>query len=104
MPTPWNDDPPGSEQQILDNAESVLHAVAADADRRLEPTVAMAQEWHRELYRGVSLPVLYYAGEPRDSDPKCPELQGYEVAIGSFRGMPSELVPAALSGFEANAR
>lgn len=104
MPTPWNEDPPGSEQRILDNAAAVLREIAAQADRRLAPSAAMAQNWHRELYRGVPLPVPYYAGEPRDSDPKCPELEGYEVAVGSFWGTPSELVPAALSNFESSAQ
>lgn len=102
MPTPWNDDPPGAEQQILENAAAVLREIAAQADSRLAPTVAMAQGWHRRLYRGIALPVPYYAGEPRDSDPRFPELQGYEVAVGRARGTPSELVPAALSGFEAS--
>jgi fido (protein-threonine AMPylation protein) len=104
MPTPWDEDPPGSERRILDNAAAVLRGIAAEADRRVEPTVAMAQGWHRQLYQGVSLPVAYYAGEPRDSDPACPELEGYEVAVGSFRGTLSELVPDALKGFELSAR
>jgi fido (protein-threonine AMPylation protein) len=104
MPIAWNEDPPGAEQQILANAAALLREIAAAADRRLAPSVAMAQEWHRRLYRGVALPAPYYAGEPRDSDPDCPELQGYEVAVGTARGTPSELVPAALSGFEASAQ
>jgi fido (protein-threonine AMPylation protein) len=104
MPIAWNEDPPGAEQQILANAAALLGEIAAEADRRLEPSVEMAQDWHRRLYRGVALPVPYYAGEPRDSDPDCPELQGYEVAVGAARGTPSELVPAALSGFEGSAR
>lgn len=104
MPIAWNEDPPGAEQQILANATALLREIAATADRRLAPSVAMAQEWHRRLYRDVALPVPYYAGEPRDSDPHCPELQGYEVAVGTARGTPSELVPAALSGFETSAR
>ncbi|HZK16531.1 MAG TPA: Fic family protein [Solirubrobacterales bacterium] len=104
MPVAWNEDPPGTEQQIRENAAALLRDIAVEADRRLPPTVAMAQEWHRRLYRDVALPVAYYAGEPRDSDPECPELQGYEVAVGTARGTPSELVPAALAGFEASAR
>lgn len=104
MPVAWNEDPPGAAQQILENAAELLRDIAAEADRRLPPTVAMAQGWHRRFYRGIALPVAYYAGEPRDSDPECPELQGYEVAVGTARGTPSELVPAALSGFEASAR
>jgi fido (protein-threonine AMPylation protein) len=104
MPIAWNEDPPGAEQQILANAAALLRDIAERADRRLAPSVAMAQEWHRLLYRNVVLPASYYAGEPRDSDPDCPELQGYEVAVGTVRGTPSELVPAALSGFEASAQ
>ena len=103
-PIPWNNDPPEAAARILENAAAVLREIAADADRRLPPSVAMAQEWHRRLYRGVSLPVPYYAGEPRDSDPECPELQGYEVAVGRHRGTPSGQVPGALSGFEAGAQ
>jgi Fic family protein len=104
MPKAWNEDPPDSESRILENAAALLRELAAEADRRLPPTVAMARQWHRRLYRGVKLPVPYYAGEPRDSDPACPELQGYEVAVGTARGTPSELVPAALRSFEASAQ
>lgn len=104
MPVAWNEDPPGAEQQILENAAELLRDIAVEADRRLPPTVAMAQEWHRRFYRDIALPVPCYAGEPRDSDPECPELQGYEVAVGTARGTPSELVPAALAGFETSAR
>ena len=46
----------------------------------------------------------YYAGEVRDSDCNFPELYGYEVAVGPFRGMPSQLVPQELAAFEANAQ
>jgi fido (protein-threonine AMPylation protein) len=104
MGTPWNSDPPEAAQQILENAASVLRGIATEAGRRGIPTVAMAQEWHRQLYRDVPLPVPYYAGEPRDSDPACPELQGYEVAIGASQGVPSAQVPAALESFEAGAK
>ena len=64
----------------------------------------MARKWHRRIYLGVALPVPYYAGEPRDSDPNFPELQGYEVAVGNVRGVPSEAVPGALRNFEKGAR
>jgi hypothetical protein len=49
----------------------------------------MAREWHRRIYRGMRLPVPYYAGEIRDSDPELPELFGYEVAVGSYLGVAS---------------
>ena len=101
MPIPWNDDPPGSDARIIDNLKRIGGQVVGDAALRLPPTVAMAQEWHRETYRGISLPVPYYAGEIRDSDPTYPELFGYEVAVGTAPGMPSADVPAALAGLEA---
>ena len=101
MPIPWNDDPPGSDARIIDNLRRIGGQVVGDAALRLPPTVAMAQEWHRETYRGISLPVPYYAGEIRDSDPAYPELFGYEVAVGTAPGMPSADVPAALAGLEA---
>jgi fido (protein-threonine AMPylation protein) len=104
MPIAWNEDPPGSAPRILGNATTVLREIAAAADRRLPPTVAMALEWHRRLYLDIPLPIPYYAGEPRDSDPDCPELQGYEVAVGPFPGTPSRQVPEALAGFEASAQ
>lgn len=64
----------------------------------------MAQEWHREIQRGVTLPVAYYAGEVRDTDPSFPELIGYEVGIGLARGVQSAEVPAQLQAFEAAMR
>ena len=60
----------------------------------------MAQGWHRAVYAGISLPEPYYAGEFRDSDRRFPELDGYEVAIGSNFGVPSRDVPAELSQLE----
>lgn len=104
MPTPWNEDPRGSEQQILANAAEVLRQIVAAADDRDEPSVAAAQDWHRRIYADVALPVPYYAGEPRDSDPAFPELQGYEVEIGRSLGTPSTQVPRALADFEVGAR
>jgi fido (protein-threonine AMPylation protein) len=104
MPTPWNEDPQGSEQQILVNAAEVLRQIAAAAGDRDEPSVAAAQNWHRRMYAGVALPIPYYAGEPRDSDKNFPELQGYEVEVGRFPGTPSAQVPGALADFEVGAR
>jgi len=64
----------------------------------------MVQAWHREIYRGVTLPIPYYAGEVRDSDVRHPELYGYEVRVGVVRGVPSEQVPDELARFEARMR
>ena len=60
----------------------------------------MAQDWHRRTYKGVRLPVNYFAGEIRDSDTRYPELFGYEVIIGGSPGVPSRDVPSELARFE----
>lgn len=101
MPIPWNEDPPGSEAQIVTNLKRIGIQVVADSARRLAPTVAMAQEWHRETYRSIPLPVPYYAGEIRDTDAAYPELIDYEVSVGTGLGTPAADVPAAVASFEA---
>ncbi len=104
MAVAWNDDPPGSEPQIAANVSATLKGIAARARTRDAPTVAMAQDWHRAIYRGIALPVPYYAGGIRDSDPDFPELNGYEVEVGGFTGVPSANVPLELDNFERAAR
>ncbi len=101
MPVAWNDDPPGSSLRIEANLRVILTDIVADAPRRIPPTVQMAQAWHRATHAGVALPLPYYAGEVRDTDPAFPELIGYEVMVGSAQGIPSADVPAALAAFEA---
>jgi fido (protein-threonine AMPylation protein) len=60
----------------------------------------MAQDWHRQLYDGVPLPVSYYAGEVRDSDDRFPELVSYEVSVGFLACTPSASVWPELATFE----
>lgn len=96
----WNEDRSEDRGLIEGNIAGVLREIVQDAGLRPPPTVAKAQEWHRRIYRGASIPVPYYAGEVRDSDPEYPELIGYEVAVGAAIGVPSERVPEELSAFE----
>jgi hypothetical protein len=49
MPTAW-EEPPGSERLIEGNVQRVLTEIASVAGERRPPTVAQAQQWHRELY------------------------------------------------------
>ncbi len=100
MPVAWDNDNPTDAQQLARNVRSVLHQIVAEAADRRSPSIAMAQQWHRDLYRNIELPVDYYAGEMRDSDPNFPELFGYEVAVGEHLGVISAEVPAALATFE----
>lgn len=82
----------------------MLTTILRLAPRRLPPTAALAQDWNRAAYSGVPLPVAYYAGEIRDSDPAFPELDGYEVVVGRQLGAPSSDVPLALTAFETRLR
>lgn len=104
MAIAWNEDRPEDRALIERNIAAVLSEVIDAAGRRDTPANATAQEWHRQIYRGVGLPVSYYAGEIRDTDERYPELIGYEVRVGPALGVPSQLVPEELSGFEASMR
>ncbi len=88
----------------MDNLRGVLGDLVRRASQRAAPAVSTAQEWHRRLYRGVRLPVAYYAGEIRDDDPRFPELIGYEVRVGDRPGVPARAVPEELGRFEAAMR
>lgn len=103
MPTPWADDPADA-PLIAANAARVLSGIASDADRREPPTVALAQQWHRDLYDGIARPFDYYAGEFRDSDQNFPDLIDYEVQVGGALGVPAAQVPQALQRFERGAQ
>jgi len=100
LPIPWNDDPPDAAARIRSNLADLLRRLIDAASDRVEPTVDLARGWHRDVYRGVSLPVDYYCGEIRNDDPRYPELVGYEVRVGPLPGLPSRDVPAALERFE----
>lgn len=61
----------------------------------------MAQQWHRDLFAGIPVPVPCYVGEVRGGG-RCPELEDYGVRVGSFTGVHPADVPAALASFEAD--
>jgi fido (protein-threonine AMPylation protein) len=98
---PWNEDDPRDAALIIQNLTNLLRQIARRARLRQSPTVEMAQDWHRQIYKGARLPVPYYAGEIRDSDLSFPELYGYEVRVGPQPGVESSFVPQQLEDFEA---
>jgi fido (protein-threonine AMPylation protein) len=100
MPVAWDNDRPADTQRLALNVKTVLRRIVAEAPERMGPSVAMAQQWHRDLYRGIELPAPYFAGEVRDSDRRFPELFGYEVQVGEHLGVSSIDVPDALAVFE----
>ena len=101
MAVPWNDEDPRDLTLIEENLRRVLRLIVRSAPRRDTPSVTMAQDWHRKIYRDVGIPVPYYAGEIRNSDPDFPELFGYEVTVGPNPGVPSRHVPAQTESFES---
>ena len=101
MPDDWKADDPNDLPVIQGNLSQILHQLLKEAPERSLPTVALAQGWHRRIYRGVCLPVDYFAGEIRDSDSRFPELFGYEVIVGGHAGVASSEVPSELAYFEA---
>lgn len=104
MPIEWSGDgTPADALQIERNLAELLGDLREDAARRDLPTIGMAREWHRRIFQGVSVPVPYFAGGIRDSDPSEPELVDYEVAVRGPAGVASAVraaeVPAALASF-----
>jgi hypothetical protein len=100
LPVAWNEDDPRDAAVLVRNLDQVLRQLVRDCPFRHLPSIETAQEWHRRVYKGIRLPVSYYAGEIRDSDPRFPELDGYEVQIGRHLGVPSSHVPSQLAQYE----
>lgn len=100
MAVAWIEDDLRDLPVIESNLLKLLDQISREAPSRILPRVAAAQEWHRRIYEGTQVPVPYYAGEIRDSDPQYPELYGYEVMVGGQAGVPSYRVPEELRGFE----
>jgi fido (protein-threonine AMPylation protein) len=100
----WDEDRPEDRALIEKNASAILRQIVGEAGLRRSPDVAMAQSWHRQIYEGATLPIWYFAGEIRDSDPRFPELFGYEVAVGATEGVPSDEVSDELDRFELSLR
>jgi fido (protein-threonine AMPylation protein) len=100
LPVAWNEDDPRDEAVLVRNLGQVLRQLVRNSPLRRTPSIEMAQGWHRRIYQGIRLPVSYYAGEIRDSDPRFPELDGYEVQVGRHLGVPSSQVPSQLAQHE----
>jgi len=100
----WNDDAADAGTLIEANSRALLAALVTDADKRVAPRIAIAHRWHKALYRGVAIPSPSYLGNPRDSDPRHPDLIDYDVAVGAKHGLPAAQVPAALTAFQAAIR
>lgn len=56
LATTWNKDDPRDAALIVQNLTNLLRRIARRARLRQPPTVAMAQDWHRQIYKGVNCP------------------------------------------------
>jgi fido (protein-threonine AMPylation protein) len=96
----WNTDDPADAAILSQNLRQILRQITKQANLRQARSVAMAQDWHRRAFAGARLPIPYFAGEIRDSDPRFPELYGYEVSVGDRTAVASSLVPDEIRRFE----
>ena len=103
MSVPWRDEPAGSEPRLRANLEALVGELARSAAARDLPNVDLARGWHRAIYVGIELPVAYYAGGIRDSDPAEPELHDHEVMWGGQPATPASDVWPELREFETSA-
>lgn len=101
----WGEDSPADEVLIAANIRVVLSDLAAAAPRRDTPTLAMAQHWHRAIYKGTaSAPQASYVGAFRGSSD--PGLFDYQVHLVNragrilSSGTPPQDVASELAEFE----
>ncbi len=83
-------------KQLRANLRRVLSDALRDARQRLTPTVEQARSWQSNIMHGLTLPGSQYVGGFRGE----PGLEGCEVAISNYRGVPSVNVAEALKRFE----
>jgi hypothetical protein len=102
LPVPWNSDDPRDLPKIAENLRRVVRRIVEEAAQRNPPSVTMARDWHRQVFRGVQVPVAAYLGGIRGGDADTPELVDYEVAVGRHLGVGSREVAADLARFEAS--
>lgn len=101
MPVPWNSDDPRDLPKIAENLRHVLRRLVEAAPRRESPSVAMARDWHRQIFRHVRVPVAAYVGGIRGGD-DTPELVDYDVVVGQLSGVSSREVASQLARFETS--
>lgn len=104
MPVPWNSDDPPDLPRIAENLRHLLRRIVEAAPGRDSPSVAMARDWHRQIFRDVRVPVAAYVGGVRGGEADTPELVDYEVVVGQLRGVASREVAAELARFETSMR
>lgn len=109
MPIAWSGDGSNADAlRIERNLAGLLSRIQREAADRSLPTVTMAVKWHRAVFEGVPIPVQYFAGGIRDSNPEEPELVDYEVSVGGpiarAPAVAAAKVPEELATFEVELR
>jgi fido (protein-threonine AMPylation protein) len=102
----WSGDGTIADESLIQhNLVRLLTDLHVEAPQRREPTIGMARQWHRRALNGVHVPVHYFRGGIRDSDPSEPELVDYPIGVitptGIFPGVPPDQVWPELVKFES---
>ena len=96
MPAPiWGEDVLTEGPVVAANVRSLVARLHAEARLRTAPDVAMAHDWHREIYAGISSPPApHFLGAFRGS--AHPDLCAYDVILMDARGNVHAQTPPAV--------
>jgi fido (protein-threonine AMPylation protein) len=100
LPCPkWETEDPGKLPFIADAASAAFEFIRRQCAKRYILNHGDLKEWHRKLFEKI-VPVPYYAGHYRGSDPSRPCLDT-EVEVGPNQGTPPADVGREMSRFSA---
>jgi Fic family protein len=91
--TDWDVD----SEQLRVNLHRVLSSIRQDSLQRVPLTVEAARKWQSDIMHRLTPPEPRYVGRFRGES----GLEGCEVSIGEYRGVPSDRVADELKTFEA---
>lgn len=92
----WDEDG----ERLFDNLKEAYRAAREEARARRPPDIGQARRWHALTMAGLTVPDAGLAGAFLGE----PGLEGYEVSIGVYEGVPASEVADALTAFEARLR
>lgn len=81
---------------MLQDLDTVLDAVAANASVRVRPSLQDARDWQTATMNGLDVPDPLYVGRFRGE----PGLENVDVEVGAYPGTPASDVAHELSIFE----
>lgn len=88
----WDED----SEELKDNLRKAYRQSRDEALSRISPSVELVRDWHLKTMAGLAVPDSRYVGSFRGES----GLEGCEVQIGAYTGVPSMLVEQELEEFE----